>query len=156
MVWDYLEAPAPLGRLRLEADNTGITSITFCSAEAAAELPAQPHPLLERAKAQLAEYFAGTRQRFDLPLAASGTPFQRRVWAALDTVPFGQTRTYGEIATALGQPTASRAVGLANGRNPLPIIVPCHRVIGANGKLTGYAGGLARKQWLLTHEQGVS
>ncbi|MYL22384.1 methylated-DNA--[protein]-cysteine S-methyltransferase [Halomonas alkaliantarctica] len=152
MVWDYLEAPAPLGRLRLEADDTGLTSITFCSAETAAEPPAQPHPLLERGKAQLAEYFAGERQRFDLPLAASGTPFQRRVWAALCKVPFGVTCSYGDIAAALGQPTASRAVGLANARNPLPIIVPCHRVIGASGKLIGYSGGLTRKKWLLAHE----
>jgi methylated-DNA-[protein]-cysteine S-methyltransferase len=101
---------------------------------------------------QLREYFAGHRRTFDLPLAPHGTGFQQRVWAQLCRIPFGQTRSYGEIAAAIGRPSASRAVGAANGRNPIWIIVPCHRVIGANGHLTGYAGGMDVKRWLLAHE----
>lgn len=101
---------------------------------------------------QLREYFAGDRTTFDLPLAPRGTAFQQRVWMALREIPAGETRTYGEIAARLGQPTASRAVGAANGQNPLAVVVPCHRVVGANGTLTGYAGGLDRKAWLLDHE----
>src|SRR6185369_13348044 len=104
----------------------------------------------------LREYFAGERAEFDLPLEPEGgTPFQRRAWTALREIPFGQTRTYGEQARAIQQPTAVRAVGAANGRNPIGIIVPCHRVIGSDGKLTGYAGGMAAKQWLLEHEARV-
>jgi len=101
---------------------------------------------------QLEEYFAGQRTEFELELELAGTPFQRRVWSALMTIPYGQTRSYGEIAMQLDAPGASRAVGLANGRNPIAIIVPCHRVIGANGKLTGYGGGLSRKRALLDLE----
>jgi methylated-DNA-[protein]-cysteine S-methyltransferase len=101
---------------------------------------------------QLREYFAGERTVFDLPLAPRGTEFQRRVWMALREIPAGETRSYGQIAARLGQPTASRAVGAANGQNPLAVVVPCHRVVGANGTLTGYAGGLDRKAWLLDHE----
>lgn len=101
---------------------------------------------------QLEEYFAGQRTEFELELEMAGTPFQRRVWSALMTIPYGQTRSYGEIAMQLDAPGASRAVGLANGRNPIAIIVPCHRVIGANGKLTGYGGGLSRKRALLDLE----
>jgi len=101
---------------------------------------------------QLREYFDGKRRVFDLPLAPVGTAFQQRVWTALLEIPFGVTTRYGELATRLGDAKASRAVGLANGRNPISIVVPCHRVIGANGNLTGYAGGLERKEWLLRHE----
>lgn len=101
---------------------------------------------------QLGEYFAGRRRTFDLPLRLDGTPFQQRVWAALREIPYGQTRTYGDLARHIGRPAASRAVGLANGRNPIGIIVPCHRVVGSGGSLTGYGGGLARKQALLEHE----
>ncbi len=104
-------------------------------------------------KQQLTAYFAGTLTEFDLPLQMQGTVFQRRVWDALKTIPYGTTMSYGELAQHLGQPKASRAVGLANGRNPVSIIVPCHRVIGAKGKLTGYGGGLEHKQWLLSHER---
>lgn len=107
------------------------------------------------AVAQLQEYFDGMRQEFDLPLDLLGTPFQRRVWAALLTIPYGQTRTYGEIARQIEAPGASRAVGLANGHNPIGIIVPCHRVIGANGSLTGYGGGLGRKRTLLGMEKSA-
>lgn len=103
---------------------------------------------------QLEEYFGGRRTEFDLELEMVGTTFQRRVWSALQTIPYGQTRSYGQIATQLGAPGASRAVGLANGRNPISIIVPCHRVIGANGSLTGYGGGLNRKRALLDLEKG--
>jgi methylated-DNA-[protein]-cysteine S-methyltransferase len=102
--------------------------------------------------AQLEAYFAGTLSRFELPLAADGTDFQRRVWAALQEIPYGETISYGELAQYVGKPGASRAVGLANGRNPIGIVIPCHRVIGADGSLTGYGGGLERKVWLLEHE----
>ncbi|NET31522.1 MAG: methylated-DNA--[protein]-cysteine S-methyltransferase [Cyanothece sp. SIO1E1] len=108
-------------------------------------------PFLE-AKQQLTAYFAGSLTTFELPLQLQGTPFQQQVWAALKTIPYGITLSYGELAQQIGKPNASRAVGLANGRNPVSIIVPCHRVIGANGKLTGYGGGIERKQWLLNHE----
>ena len=104
------------------------------------------------AAAQLAEYFAGTRTTFDVPLAPRGNGFQRKVWALLIEIPYGQTRTYGQLALALGDPGLARAVGAANGQNPLSIIVPCHRVVGSNGKLTGYAGGLQRKAFLLELE----
>jgi methylated-DNA-[protein]-cysteine S-methyltransferase len=109
-------------------------------------------PVLRAAAAQLAEYFAGKRRTFDLPLAPHGTPFQLAVWSALRAIPYGETRNYAELARAIGRPTASRAVGAANGKNPLGIIVPCHRVIGASGALTGYAGGLSAKRWLLELE----
>jgi methylated-DNA-[protein]-cysteine S-methyltransferase len=112
-------------------------------------------PLAEASR-QLTEYFDGERTEFDLPLAMEGTPFQRRVWAALLEIPYGQTVSYGQLADRIGQPSASRAVGLANGRNPIGIIVPCHRVVGADGSLTGYGGGIDRKRYLLAHEQRVS
>ncbi|MFI1697284.1 methylated-DNA--[protein]-cysteine S-methyltransferase [Streptomyces bobili] len=105
-------------------------------------------------EAQLEAYFAGDSKEFTLPLRLHGTPFQRTVWEALRQIPYGETRTYGELAEALGNPAASRAVGLANGRNPVGIIVPCHRVVGANGSLTGYGGGLKRKRRLLDFESG--
>lgn len=113
-------------------------------------------PLLASAKRQLAEYFAGARRRFDLPLAPRGTPFQLRCWEALLKIPYGRTASYAEIARAVGSPRACRAVGMANNRNPIAIIIPCHRVIGADGKLTGYGGGLDVKAFLLRLEAGVS
>ncbi len=109
-------------------------------------------PLLQQAKCQLQEYFAGKRKEFSLPLQLQGTPFQKKVWQALLTIPYGQTATYGQIATQIGSPKACRAVGMANHRNPLAILIPCHRVIGANGTLTGYGGGLSVKQALLALE----
>jgi len=109
-----------------------------------------------RAAGQLREYFDGERTEFDLRLALDGTAFQRRVWAALQDIPFSQTISYGQLADRIGQPSASRAVGLANGKNPVGIIVPCHRVVGADGGLTGYGGGIERKRYLLAHEQRVS
>ncbi|MFD9908979.1 methylated-DNA--[protein]-cysteine S-methyltransferase [Streptomyces sp. NPDC059063] len=108
------------------------------------------------ATAQLAAYFAGELREFDLPLSLDGTPFQRSVWQQLLKIPYGQTRTYGQLADALGNPAASRAVGLANGKNPIGVIVPCHRVVGANGSLTGYGGGLDRKRRLLEFESGTA
>ncbi|MDQ0988011.1 methylated-DNA--[protein]-cysteine S-methyltransferase [Streptomyces sp. V2I9] len=112
-----------------------------------------PEPFGETIR-QLGEYFAGDRTAFDLPMSLAGTPFQQSVWAELLKIPYGETRTYGDLAEQLGKPGASRAVGLANGKNPLGIIVPCHRVIGASGSLTGYGGGLDRKQRLLAFESG--
>jgi methylated-DNA-[protein]-cysteine S-methyltransferase len=111
--------------------------------------------LLADVVAQLGEYFAGDRRRFDLPLQLRGTPFQQRVWAALREIPYGETVSYGELARLIDNPAAVRAVGLANGRNPVSIIVPCHRVVGANGDLTGYGGGTARKRHLLDFERGA-
>jgi methylated-DNA-[protein]-cysteine S-methyltransferase len=111
--------------------------------------------LFTEAAGQLEEYFAGRRTAFDLPLALAGTPFQQRVWAALGKIPYGETISYGQLADRIGQPTAARAVGLANGRNPIGIIVPCHRVVGSGGDLTGYGGGLERKRYLLGFERRV-
>ncbi len=145
---------SPIGVLRLVARGEALVAVHLED-----ELPEVPpddaHPVLSRARAQLEEYFAGTRRAFDLPLEPSGTPFERSVWAALLRIPHGETTSYGAIAALLGRPRASRAVGAANGKNPLAIVVPCHRVIGASGALTGYAGGLGRKKWLLEHERGV-
>ncbi len=118
----------------------------------------EPDPGAEifvHAETELKEYFAGRRRAFDVPLAFAGTPFQQRVWAELRKIPYGTTISYGELADRLGSPGASRAVGLANGKNPIGIIVPCHRVVGANGSLTGYGGGLERKRYLLDFEQGA-
>jgi methylated-DNA-[protein]-cysteine S-methyltransferase len=108
--------------------------------------------VLEATRAQLAEYFAGRRTTFDLPLAPRGTPFQLRVWEALRGIPYGRTISYLDLARRVADDKATRAVGAANGRNPLPIVVPCHRVIGADGSLVGFGGGIARKRWLLSHE----
>jgi methylated-DNA-[protein]-cysteine S-methyltransferase len=113
------------------------------------------HPLLRQAAEQLTEYFAGERTEFDVPLAPAGTPFQLAAWTALRSIPYGDTVSYGEQARRLGDPNKSRAVGAANGRNPIPIVVPCHRVVGANGHLTGFGGGIEAKAWLLDHEQRV-
>jgi methylated-DNA-[protein]-cysteine S-methyltransferase len=118
--------------------------------------PAEDDEPLAEAAAQLREYFGGQRTQFDLELGLAGTAFQRRVWAALRDIPYGQTISYGRLADRIGQPSASRAVGLANGKNPVGIIVPCHRVVGATGSLTGYGGGIERKRFLLAHEQQVS
>jgi methylated-DNA-[protein]-cysteine S-methyltransferase len=116
----------------------------------------RPTPILAAAVAQLREYFAGTRTAFDLPLAPEGTAFQRLVWDQLLAIPHGATWSYGEVARAIGRPAASRAVGAANGKNPIAIIIPCHRVIGSDGTLTGYGGGIPTKRWLLEHEQRIS
>lgn len=152
----YIHMDSPLGRMLLVADESGMRAIEFTGT--AHPLPRggdwreQRTALLEGARRQLEDYFAGSRQGFDLPLAAQGTDFQLSVWSALGEIPLGETRSYAEIAQRLGQPAAVRAVGAANARNPLAIVVPCHRVIGASGSLTGYAGGLERKRALLTLE----
>jgi methylated-DNA-[protein]-cysteine S-methyltransferase len=152
----YIHTESPLGRLLLVADEAGMRAIEFDDAAhpvpRAAEWREHRTALLDGARRQLQDYFAGSRQGFDLPLAAQGTSFQLEVWRALAEIPFGETRSYAEIAQRLGQPGAVRAVGAANARNPLAIVVPCHRVIGANGSLTGYAGGLDRKRALLALE----
>lgn len=152
MYVDYLTPPSgsPIGLLEIRATDAGITHITFVDAQAE---PARGHPLIERCKAQLEEYFQGRRRTFDVPLAPQGTDFQQRVWLRLREVPYGETCSYATISSGIGSPQSHRAVGAANGRNPLSIVVPCHRVIGSSGQLTGYAGGLERKQWLLRHEQ---
>ena len=147
----------PLGELTLTASATALTGVYFPTSRhgpppGADRTTSDPSPVLERTREQLEEYFAGTRSAFDLPLEATGTPFEERVWDALRRIPYGTTTSYGELARRLGDPKASRAVGIANARNPIPIIIPCHRVIGANGDLTGYGGGLDRKLWLLKHE----
>jgi methylated-DNA-[protein]-cysteine S-methyltransferase len=145
----------PLGPLRLLATDRGLRGIYFEGHKGAPEsvLPSEPnHPVLSATVQQLEEYFAGRRRDFALPLDAQGTDFQRRVWRGLRDIPFGRTSTYGDLARLLDSPGGSRAVGAANGRNPLSIVVPCHRVVGGNGKLTGYAGGLTAKEWLLRHE----
>lgn len=148
---------SPVGNLTLIASDNGLAGILWAddSPGRVALTPRErndTHPILCQAEQQLNEYFARRRTEFDVPLIFHGTPFQKRVWNALLTIPFGETRTYGEIARQLGQPTASRAVGGANNRNPISIIAPCHRVIGGSGQLTGFAGGLDTKQFLLNLE----
>ena len=138
----------PIGALFLEEEHGAVTKITVEPLGG----PFSETPLLRRAKKELAEYFAGTRHRFTFPVAPKGTPFQKAVWAALRDIPYGETRTYGEIAAAVGRPKAARAVGAANHVNPLLIVTPCHRVVGANGSLTGFAAGLDRKALLLALE----
>jgi methylated-DNA-[protein]-cysteine S-methyltransferase len=151
----YTVADSPIGPLLATAadDGDAITGLWF-------DRPPAPgwrrdDDALGALRNQLDAYFAGTLQRFDLPLAAPGTPWQRAVWDALMDVPYGETMSYGELAARLGKPTACRAVGAANGRNPISVIVPCHRLIGSDGTLTGYGGGLERKRWLLDHERSA-
>jgi len=147
---------SPLGPITLVADGDALACLYLDVQrypDDVGDTDAGDSVVLKEAERQLAEYFAGERTEFDLPLAAAGTPFQRRVWSALCDIPYGETISYGELARRIGQPTASRAVGLANGRNPISIVVPCHRVIGSSGKLIGYGGGLDRKQTLLELER---
>jgi methylated-DNA-[protein]-cysteine S-methyltransferase len=144
--------PSPLGPLYAEADEHGLTRLLTRHTEAA---PPDADGRFAAVAEQLDAYFAGELTRFDLPLHAHGTPFERRVWDALVEIPYGETVSYGELARELGHPGAARAVGRANALNPIAIIVPCHRVIGANGKLTGYAGGLDVKRRLLDLERGA-
>jgi len=145
---------SPVGTLTLVASDAGLVAILWeddapdrVRLGALANTP--DHPLLVQAERELGEYFAGRLTRFSVPLDMRGTDFQKSVWRALLTIPFGETRSYAQIATQIGRPTATRAVGAANGRNPISIIAPCHRVIGTNGTLTGFAGGLAAKEYLL-------
>lgn len=149
--------PSPVGTLTLVASDTGLVAVLWPDdppgrVRLGAMAERADHPVLAAAARQLADYFAGARTAFDLPLDWRGTDFQKSVWAALLTIPFGERRSYGAIARQIGRPTASRAVGAANGRNPLSIVAPCHRVIGSDGAATGFAGGLAAKRFLLDHE----
>jgi methylated-DNA-[protein]-cysteine S-methyltransferase len=153
----YKFVPTPVGELKLVASEKGLVAVLWENdnprrVPLADLVQDDRQPVLLEAERQLEEYFAGRRQRFDLPLDMRGTPFQKNVWKALLAIPFGEMRSYGELAHKLGRPGASRAVGAANGRNPISIVVPCHRVIGASGKLTGFAGGLEAKAHLLNHE----
>jgi methylated-DNA-[protein]-cysteine S-methyltransferase len=150
---------SPVHELRLVASERGLRAVLWQNHEPERvpldhdALRTEHSEILDVAVTQLDEYFAGTRTEFDVPLDPLGSPFQRDVWAVLRTIPYGETITYGQQAARLGDPNKARAVGAANGRNPLSIVVPCHRVIGATGKLTGFAGGLDTKAWLLAHEQ---
>lgn len=146
---------SPVGPLTLMSDGNALTHCEFENPRYPfEEAPRGDDKVITKARRQLDEYFAAKLRAFDLPLAPQGTPFQRRVWEALLKIPYGVTRSYGQQAAAIGSPKAVRAVGFANGRNPIAIIIPCHRVIGANGSLTGYGGGMPRKRLLLDLEQG--
>ena len=148
---------SPVGPLRLVAGEAGLVAVLW-SEDHPGRVPLEassekaPNPFLADTEQQLGEYFAGRRTRFTVPLELRGTPFQREVWQALIAIPFGETRTYAQIARQLGNPNATRAVGAANGRNPVSILVPCHRVIGSSGALTGFAGGMNAKAYLLNLE----
>lgn len=143
---------SPLGPLRLESDGEALVGIAFIEGETHAMQSPRPGVLAEAAR-QLKAYFAGARRDFDLPLRPAGTAFQRATWRTLATIPYGETISYAELARRIDRPRAVRAVGAANGRNPLPIVLPCHRVIGSDGALTGYGGGLPLKRWLLDLER---
>lgn len=152
----FCHLESPIGRLLLTSDGTVLTGLYMEPSRSVQSIDgwtqdAAIAPLAETVR-QLSQYFEGTRREFDLPLRMAGTAFQQRVWRELTEIPYGTTWSYGELAKRIGKPSASRAVGLANGRNPISILVPCHRVIGADGSLTGYGGGLERKRWLLAHE----
>jgi methylated-DNA-[protein]-cysteine S-methyltransferase len=142
---------SPIGFLRVSGSEKWVMAVEFCD-QPGPETDGVPE-CLKKACLQLDEYFQGRRRKFEVPLMLRGTPFQKRVWAALRKVPFGRTLSYGGIARSIGRPYSGRAVGGANHRNPVAIIVPCHRIIGHNGRLSGYGGGLWRKQWLLDHEK---
>ncbi len=156
-VWENVASP--LGLLTVLASDNGVHAIAFGSdqtEQAKINFPrAADHPIINAAVEQLAMYFEGALKIFDLPLDLRGTDFQKQVWKLLLEIPFGETRTYGDIACTLGNVGASQAVGAANGKNPVAIVVPCHRVIGASGHLTGYAGGMEKKRFLLTHEGAI-
>jgi methylated-DNA-[protein]-cysteine S-methyltransferase len=163
MIYTYI--PSPLGDLLVVRDDRdpssghpgGLTGLYLPTGQHATALRSdwqRDDTAFDDVRGQLGEYFAGDRRDFDLPLSAIGTEFQKKVWAELVEIPYGQTTSYGEVAATISSPSASRAVGLANGQNPISIIVPCHRVVGANGALTGYGGGLDAKRWLLSHELG--
>jgi methylated-DNA-[protein]-cysteine S-methyltransferase len=141
---------SPIGPLKLVAENSALISLKFL--REIPDIAPQPDAFLEQVMRQLDEYFRHKRQKFEIALAPKGTPFQIKVWQALLQIPYGQTASYKDIALAIGRPKAFRAVGLANGRNPIPIIIPCHRVIRTNGELGGFSSGLRIKRWLLKHE----
>jgi methylated-DNA-[protein]-cysteine S-methyltransferase len=152
----YYEYNSPFGEIMLTANEHGLTGLAFQQSDAPINLSAECYPkpeLFSEVCRQLDQYFEGKRFRFQLPLAPKGTLFQQQVWHALQSIPYGETVSYQQIAQMIQRPKAMRAVGAANGRNPIALVVPCHRVIGANGQLTGYAGGLNLKAALLSHEQ---
>ncbi|AMW85355.1 Methylated-DNA--protein-cysteine methyltransferase [Pseudomonas yamanorum] len=158
MSYEYKYMPSPVGQLTLVARGGKLTAILWEKerpnrVRLGALQEANNSPVLQETERQLKEYFAGTRNRFELELDFAGTDFQKKVWQALLTIPFGETRSYSQIAAQIGNPKAVRAVGAANGRNPISIVAPCHRVIGASGGLTGFAGGLEAKQYLLELEE---
>lgn len=143
----------PIDELFIAASDEGLTHLLFVdNMSSVPDSYDQPHTILDQTSAQLEAYFAGELQEFDIPVAPKGTEFQQKVWQVLQTIPYGDHRSYSDLANSLNNPKAVRAVGAANGQNPISIIIPCHRVIGKNGSLTGYAGGLERKQWLLALE----
>lgn len=154
---DYYRLPGdtPMGALEICADSQGITRVAYSHVTQlqAPDTASRPGEFTREGIRQLDAYFHGELERFDLTLVPRGTAFQQAVWQALALIPWGETRSYREIAVAIGRPAAVRAVGMANARNPIAIVVPCHRVIGSNGTLTGYAGGIERKRWLLEHER---
>ncbi len=152
---------SPVGALTLVASDTALVAILWENDDPrrvplGATQETTGHPVLDEAARQIDAYFAGTRTAFDLPLDFRGTDFQKRVWRELVAIPFGEVRSYAEVARAIGRPAAVRAVGAANGRNPISIVAPCHRVIGSNGRLTGFAGGLEAKAYLLRHEGALA
>lgn len=154
----YMYMDSPVGVLKLVAHDQALVAVMWDNEDhkrvrLAELIEDRQHPMLHKVKQQLEEYFAGQRQQFDLPLDFQGTAFQQQVWQALLSIPYGETRTYKEIAVQLGNEKAVRAVGAANGKNPISIIAPCHRVIGSSGALVGFAGGLDKKQILLSLEQ---
>ncbi len=154
----YCHVDTPVGRLTVAATDAGLHAIEFPEnrhPQRRAGWVEADHPLLRQARGELDEYFAGTRRTFDLPLSPQGTPFQRQVWLALASIPYGRTESYAQLAARVERPAAMRAVGGANGRNPLPIVLPCHRVIGADGSLTGFGGGLPTKRFLLQLEGAI-
>lgn len=162
LTFTRIRAPLPVGELVLTASDTALTGVYFSTSRRgpppthqAGWVESNKGPaadILARARRQLEEYFARVRTTFDLPLEALGSAFEHRVWNALRVIPYGTTTTYGALAQRLGDKRSTRAVGLANGKNPIPIIVPCHRVVGSKGELTGFGGGLEAKRWLLEHE----
>lgn len=159
MTYTCMTLASPVGELKLVANGSRLAAILWENdkpgrVKLGPMIEAPDNPVLIRTAKQLREYFAGSRRQFELELDFVGTDFQKQVWAALLTIPFGETRSYRQIAEQIGNPTAVRAVGAANGRNPISIVAPCHRVIGASGQLTGFAGGLEAKQLLLTLEGG--
>ncbi len=146
---------SPIGPLTLVADGDALAGLYMAEHRHRPVIDApRDDSVLPRVREQLAAYFARELKEFDVPLGVAGSPFQQAVWAALTTIPYGESWSYGQLAAAVGRPGAARAVGLANGRNPVSIVVPCHRVVGSSGSLTGYGGGLERKRWLLDHEGG--
>jgi methylated-DNA-[protein]-cysteine S-methyltransferase len=151
----FAKLSTPVGTLTLVAGDLGLRAVLFPGEAPPEGAVGGPHPRLASAERQLREYFAGERLEFELPLDLAGTPFQRRAWLALSSIPYGTTVSYSEQARRLGHPRAARAVGAANGRNPVPIVLPCHRLVGVRGALTGYGGGLDVKRALLEHEARV-